>query len=125
MHYISWLICATVLYTLACVSGSIFVHWLAMKTGKGKNAGAANKKYAQIPVEDWEQFQKNVITATQISAETLKVVNTLPTKEEFEHTKALALQAYDITVGIIPDSGIKAHNFDGVAVITGLDQQKG
>jgi len=124
-HGLAMQLSSAAVYTVACVTGSIFAHWLAMKTEKGKNAVGYNKKYAQIPVEDWEQFQKNVITVTKISAETLKVVNTLPTKEEFEHTKALALQAYDITVGIIPDSGIKAHNFDGVAVITGLDQQKG
>lgn len=45
---------AGILYTVACVSGSLFAHWLAMKTEKGKNAVGHNKLYAQVPVEDWK-----------------------------------------------------------------------
>jgi hypothetical protein len=40
-------------YTAACVGGSLFAHWLAMKTEKGKNAVGANKLYAQVPVAEW------------------------------------------------------------------------
>lgn len=42
-------------YTLATVSGSIFAHYWALRTEKGKNAVGFNKKYAQIPIEDWKR----------------------------------------------------------------------
>lgn len=44
---------AAALYTLATVSGSLFAHWLAMKTEKGKSAVGASKLYAQVPVAEW------------------------------------------------------------------------
>jgi hypothetical protein len=44
---------AASLYTLSCVAGSLFAHWLAMKTEKGKNAVGASKLYAQVPVAEW------------------------------------------------------------------------
>lgn len=45
---------AGTVYTVACVGGSLFAHYLAMKTEKGKNAVGYSAKYAQIPVADWE-----------------------------------------------------------------------
>lgn len=113
------------LYTTAAVSGSIFAHYLAMKTEKGKNAVGFNKKYAQIPVEDWDTFQRDVAKVALLVAATLKaletnVATTAELSAKLERTNAIALQAYDITVGLIPDSGIKAHNFDGAAVVTGI-----
>jgi hypothetical protein len=47
-------------YTVSCVSGSLFAHFLAMKTEKGKNAVGYNKKYAQIPTEEWEKIRSIV-----------------------------------------------------------------
>ena len=41
-------------YTIACVGGSIFAHYWALRTEKGKDAVGYNKKYAQIPAEEWE-----------------------------------------------------------------------
>jgi hypothetical protein len=46
-----------VVYTVACVGGSIFAHYLAMKTEKGKNAVGYSAKYAQIPVAEWERIK--------------------------------------------------------------------
>jgi hypothetical protein len=66
---------------------------------------------------------------TDVSDANLRIANTAallagaPTKADFERVRELAMQAYDITVGIIPDSGIKAHSFDGAIVVTGLDKQ--
>lgn len=42
-----------VVYTTATVSGSIFAHYWALKTEKGKSAVGANKRYAQITTEQW------------------------------------------------------------------------
>src|SRR5271166_6619667 len=46
-----------IIYTVSCVSGSIFAHHLAMKTEKGKNAVGYSAKYAQIPVAEWEALK--------------------------------------------------------------------
>lgn len=47
-------------YTASCVAGSIFAHWLAMKTEKGKNAVGASKLYAQIPIKEWEAVRETI-----------------------------------------------------------------
>ena len=47
-------VAAGAVYTLSTVSGSLFAHYLAMKTEKGKNAVGYSAKYAQIPVKEWE-----------------------------------------------------------------------
>ena len=44
-------------YTLFTVAGSLFAHWQAMRTEKGKDAVGHNKRYAQIPVEEWEKVK--------------------------------------------------------------------
>jgi hypothetical protein len=59
-HGLALQIQSGLLYTTATVSGSLFAHWLAMKTEKGKNAVGASKLYAQIPVADWAAMQKAV-----------------------------------------------------------------
>jgi hypothetical protein len=96
-------------YTVACVAGSIFAHWLAMKTEKGKNAVGFNKKYAQIPVEDYARLLADV-----------EEFKKLPTAEEFQRIRGLAENAYDITVGMIPDSGVSAQKVGNLTVTTGL-----
>jgi len=48
---------AALVYTASCVSGSLFAHYLAMKTEKGKNAVGYSAKYAQIPVAEWEALK--------------------------------------------------------------------
>ena len=37
--------------------GSLVAHYWSLKNEKGKAAVGANKKYAQIPVEEWEQVK--------------------------------------------------------------------
>lgn len=51
---------AATVYTVSCVCGSLFAHWLAMKTEKGKNAVGHSKLYAQIPVAEWAAVQETV-----------------------------------------------------------------
>lgn len=45
---------AVVCYTFFTVLGSLYAHYRALKKEKGMGAVGANKKYAQIPVEEWE-----------------------------------------------------------------------
>ncbi len=51
-------IAAALFYTLFTMSGSIYAHYRALKKEKGSSAVGANKKYAQIPVEEWAGFQQ-------------------------------------------------------------------
>lgn len=44
----------TLYYTLWTMLGAAFAHWFCLKFESGKSAVGASKKYAQIPVEDWE-----------------------------------------------------------------------
>lgn len=54
-HYGWRLTAASVLmYTAFTMLGSIYAHYRALKKEKGMGAVGANKKYAQIPVEEWE-----------------------------------------------------------------------
>src|SRR5208282_1023250 len=78
-HGVAMQLSSAGVYTLACVSGSIFAHWLAMKTEKGKDAVGFNKKYAQIPVEEYNKLLAEV--------EKLKK---LPTPEDFQRVRGLA-----------------------------------
>lgn len=103
-------------YTVACVGGSLFAHYLAMKTEKGKDAVGFNKKYAQIPVAEWEALK-----AQAAVWETMKTtVEALPTTAEFQNVKQLAGSAYDLCVNLLPDSGISAQKFGAEIVTTGL-----
>lgn len=45
-------------YTAATVSGSLFAHFWALRTEKGKSAVGASKLYAQIPVAEWKAVQE-------------------------------------------------------------------
>lgn len=44
---------AVLYYTAFTMSGSLYAHYRALKTEHGLTAVGANKKYAQIPVEEW------------------------------------------------------------------------
>lgn len=50
---VSMAIFTGVYYTGLTLAGSILAHYIALKTEKGKSSVGANKKYAQIPVEQW------------------------------------------------------------------------
>ena len=129
-HGIPSQVLSGIVYTVACVSGSLFAHYLAMKTEKGKNAVGFNKKYAQIPVEEWDAMKRYApITASDWELFTARVnaagadleqLKQLPTKEEFAQVRSLAAQAFDISFGAIPDSGISAQKFGKEIVTTGL-----
>jgi hypothetical protein len=86
-----------VLYTVSTVSGSLAAHYLSKKTEQGKNAVGASERYAQIPVEEWTAL-----------------------KQDVQHAKDVAGQAYDITVGLIPDAGIKVQKIGDQIVTTGM-----
>lgn len=112
-------------YTVACVSGSLFAHYLAMKTEKGKNAVGFNKKYAQISVEEWEAMKSFApITVDDFSAlkSAALQMQKLPTVEEFARVRSLAEQAHDIALGALPDSGITATKVGNLVVTTGLSK---
>lgn len=128
-HGLAMQLSSAAVYTAACVSGSIFAHWFAMKTEKGKNAVGYNKKYAQIPVEEYDLLKSTVVAARQSAAdanvrtaELAGLLAGIPTKEEFERVKDIALQAYDICVGIIPDAHIRATKIAGEIIKTGIPQ---
>lgn len=129
---------AALYYTAFTMAGSIYAHYISLKKEKGKTAVGANSKYAQIPVEDWQQFQQHVIDVTKVAAATLKAVNELPTKEEhaqlaekvaaipsteeFTRIRGLAENAYDCVLGFIPDSGASAKKIGGITVATGVPE---
>jgi hypothetical protein len=71
------------------------------------------KTYAPVTLSDWE----NVKAA-------LNLVKALPTPEEFQRVRGLSETAYDITVGLIPDSGIRACKVGGLTVTTGLPDKQ-
>ena len=47
-------------YTAFTMGGSLLAHYYSLKSEKGKSAVGANAKYAQIPVEEWERYKKEV-----------------------------------------------------------------
>jgi hypothetical protein len=122
---------AASVYTVACVSGSIFAHYLAMKTEKGKDAVGYSKKYAQIPAEEWEAMKKYA-PITEIDWQTAKArfealvadFGKMPSAEDFQRVRSMAETAYDISVGMIPDSGIKACKVGGLTVTTGIPDKQ-
>jgi hypothetical protein len=99
-HGIVQQVASGLVYTVSCVSGSIFAHYWALRTEKGKNAVGYSKKYAQIPVEVWVRLQEIVA--------------------DYDRTKGLAETAYAVGVGSLPDSGISAKKVGGTVVTTGL-----
>lgn len=50
-------ITAGLVYTASTVSGSLFAHFWALRTEKGKSAVGASKLYAQVPVAEWKRVQ--------------------------------------------------------------------
>ena len=44
---------AIAMYTTFTMVGSLYAHYLAMKREAGMSAVGASKKYAQIPIEEW------------------------------------------------------------------------
>ncbi len=52
-------------YTTFTMAGSLFAHWRALHKEKGATAVGANKKYAQIPIEEWERV-KAIVSKLQI-----------------------------------------------------------
>jgi hypothetical protein len=59
---------AEMVYTVSTMAGSLYAHFHALKTEKGKSAVGASKLYAQVPVAEWEAVKtllgRNAITAT-------------------------------------------------------------
>jgi hypothetical protein len=102
-----------VVYTVACVSGSIFAHYWALRTEKGKEAVGYNKKYAQIPVEEYARLQA-LISHYEANV-----------KDEFGRVKGMAENAYSIMVGSMPDAKIAAVKVAGQAVTTGVPDGTG
>lgn len=100
-------------YTVSAVGGSLFAHYLAMRTEKGKDAVGFNKKYAQIPVEDWTRI-KALVEATSPK------VSELPTAQEFGRVRSLAEAAHDVAMAFLPDSGVRATKVGDLTVTTGL-----
>jgi hypothetical protein len=47
-------------YTAFTTAGSLYGHYQSLKKEKGKEAVGFNKKYAQIPIEDWNRVQSYV-----------------------------------------------------------------
>ncbi len=51
---------AALFYTAFTMSGSLYAHFRALKKESGLDAVGANKKYAQIPAEEWERVKARV-----------------------------------------------------------------
>lgn len=94
-------------YTVACVSGSLFAHYLAMKTEKGKNAVGANKLYAQVPVAEWARVQEMLKAVPATFA------------ADWDRVKTLAEQAHDAAFDKVP-STVSVRKVDGQVVTSGL-----
>lgn len=93
-------IVSALVYTVATVSGGVAAHFMVLRTEKGKSAVGANKLYAQVPVAEWQRVQ-NILG-------------------DYERVKSIAENAYAISVGTIPDSGVSASKAGGQVVTTGL-----
>jgi len=124
--HLNQLIAASV-YTTFTVAGSLVAHFVSKRTEKGAGAVGASARYAQIPVEEWERM-KTYAPVTLSDWENVKaalnLVKALPTPEEFQRVRGLSETAYDITVGLIPDSGIRACKVGGLTVTTGLPDKQ-
>lgn len=147
---------AVLYYTAFTMSGSLWAHYRRLRKEAGDNAVGANKKYAQIAIEDWRRVEALVgaldcdegaqlperlskmirsISKTALEAEaglkeaTGRIVAVEAKAEkfsesEFARVKHLAEQAYDITSGMIPESGVTAVKIAGQVVTTGLPENK-
>ena len=54
---------AVAMYTAFTMLGSIYAHYRALKKEAGMTAVGASKKYAQIPVAEWEMVRSAVLAA--------------------------------------------------------------
>lgn len=48
-------------YTGLTLTGSLLAHFWALHSEKGSSAVGSNKKYAQIPVEEWNEIKNKVL----------------------------------------------------------------
>ena len=103
-----------VLYTVSTVSGGIFAHFWALKTEKGKNAVGHSAKYAQVTNEDYAAI-KVLLAAAPGWKQTID-----KTEATAKRAHELAGQAYDCSIGQLPDSGIGATKIAGTTIKTGL-----
>jgi hypothetical protein len=53
-------------YTFTTMFGSWLAHWWAIRTEKGSAAVGSSKRYAQIPVEEWEKIRTYVDQAPNL-----------------------------------------------------------
>ena len=51
-------IAAVAMYTVFTMAGSLYAHYRLLRKESGSTAVGANKKYAQIPVAEWERVKK-------------------------------------------------------------------
>lgn len=49
---------AALYYTAFTMAGSIYAHYCALKKEQGLSAVGASKKYAQIPIAEWEAVKR-------------------------------------------------------------------
>lgn len=84
--------CAVLYYTAFTMTGSIYAHYRRLKKESGATAVGANKKYAQISVEEWVRV------------------------------KALAEEAHLMSAGALPVSGIAATKVGDHIVTSGLPE---
>mgnify|MGYP001600107197 CR=1 FL=1 len=47
-----------IFYTIFTVAGSLIAHYWSLRTEKGRAAVGANKKYAQVTVEEWQEVKE-------------------------------------------------------------------
>jgi hypothetical protein len=101
---------AGLFYTALTMTGSVYAHYVSLKKESGKTAVGANKKYAQIAVEDYTKMRL-LLTHYEVNV-----------KDEFEQVKKLAETSYQVMVGVIPDSKITATKVAGQTVTTGVPE---
>lgn len=88
---------AGLFYTAFTMSGSIYAHYVSLKKEKGATAVGANKKYAQIPVAEYEQLKADVANGLRLAGE-----------------------AHLCAVGALPVSAIAATKIGDEVVVSGL-----
>lgn len=78
-------------YTVSTMGGSLFAHWIAKKTEKGKAAVGASDLYAQITKEEWLALTNELLRVRLIAEEahtcsvnSLPVSNIVATKDNFQ-----------------------------------------
>lgn len=59
-HGIGKQMLAEAVYTISTMAGSLYAHYHALKTEKGKNAVGASKLYAQVPVAEWAAVKQKL-----------------------------------------------------------------